>query len=384
MGTRNDDRTAVWLFVTALCVGGAEQTLIDIANNLDTDEYAVTVWTIFEAGPLESELYDAVDRRSLTSAGRVENGSVTDITDPLIYVTVPLSFCYAAATEGPDVIQSFLFFDNVLARLAGLVSPATVVTGVRSVPNDPDRLRAAVDRLTIGQSDHIVSNSEAGRELAIERGASPESVSVIRNGRDITTYRDADPEPVASELDIDDDELVVGTVGRLLERKGHFELVSAWATICERDVNARLVFVGDGKDRVEITAHAHELGCADSIEFLGTRRDVPSLLAAMDVFAFPSYFEGLPGAIIEAMAAGLPIVATPVDGTAELLDSYRTGLFVRPEDAAELTWAITRLLESPGLRESLGEAAQERAQTEFGIDSMVGEFEQLHRDLAPA
>ena len=150
------------------------------------------------------------------------------------------------------------------------------------------------------------------------------------------------------------------------------------------DVDARLVFVGDGEDRGELTAHARELGCADSIEFLGTRRDVPALLSAMDVFAFPSYFEGLPGALIEAMGAGLPIVATPVDGNGELLDSYRTGLFVPPADATELSWALTRLLESPALRDSLGEAAQERARAEFAVAEMVEQFDALHQDLAGA
>ena len=104
----------------------------------------------------------------------------------------------------------------------------------------------------------------------------------------------------------------------------------------------------------------------------------------MDVFAFPSYFEGLPGALIEAMAAGLPIAATPVDGNGEVLDSYRTALFVPPKDAIELRWALTRLLEAPALRESLGTAAQERAQEKFAVSQMVKQFDDLHRTLAAA
>ena len=130
-------------------------------------------------------------------------------------------------------------------------------------------------------------------------------------------------------------------------------------------------------------SHAREQGCADSVQFLGTRRDVPQLLAAMDVFAFPSHFEGLPGAVVEAMAAGLPVVATPVDGTAELLEAYRTGLFVRPKAPAELAWALTRLLDDPELREALGTAAQREAEAAFDIDTMVANFEALYREVGP-
>lgn len=378
-----DDRLSVWLCITALCVGGAEQTLVDLANGLDRDRYDVTVWTIFETGPLTDELATDVTVRSMTDRGVVENGSVTGVTTPLAYVAVVVRFCYAAAVECPDVVHSFLFFDNMLARLAGVWCPATVVTGVRSVPEEPDRLRAALDRLTVGLSDRVVSNSENGADLAVDRGAAPDAVSVVRNGRDVATYRDATAAAVEAELDIDGDELVVGTVGRVLERKGHFELVTAWADLQRRRPDARLLVVGDGEDRAAIEAHAREQGCADSVQFLGTRRDVPQLLAAMDVFAFPSHFEGLPGAVVEAMAAGLPVVATPVDGTAELLEAYRTGLFVRPKAPAELAWALTRLLDDPELREALGTAAQREAEAAFDIDTMVANFEALYREVGP-
>lgn len=370
--------TTVWFCVTALCVGGAEQTLVDLANGLTDREYEVTVWTIFDANPLAEELCSDVTVRSLSSAGRVENGAVTAVTNPLAYILVPVRFWYAAALERPDVIQSFLFFDNLLARSAGLVGPSTIITGVRAVPNDPDRLRAVLDRLTTPLSDVIVSNSEAGKALAVARGAAADRVAVIRNGRDISQYQQPKASTVEAELDVGDG-LVVGTVGRLLERKGHFELLTAWSQIHQTNSEARLVVVGDGPDRTALQQHAAGLGCADSVEFLGMRRDVPELLSVMDIFVFPSHFEGLPGAVIEAMAAGIPIVATPVDGTSELLESYRTGLFVPVDAADELAWALIRLLETPTLRDALGEAAQREAEQRFTIETMVDEFEDCYR-----
>lgn len=380
MAETTADRTTIWLFITALCTGGAERTLVDLANGLDEERYDVAVWTIFDATPLAAELRPGVTVRSLTSAGRVENDAVVGVRNPLAYVAVPVRFCYAAATERPDVIQSFLFFDNVLARLAGLLAPATIVTGVRAVPNDPSRVRALLDRATLPLSDVVVSNSGAGRDLAVARGADADRVRVIRNGRDVSRYQESHADALEAELDLDG-EPVVGTVGRLLERKGHFDLIAAWATLRRNGVDGRLLFVGDGADRAAIERRARELDCADSIDFLGTRRDVPALLSVMDVFAFPSHFEGLPGAVIEAMAAGLPIAATPVDGTAELLDGYRTGLFVPVEAPEELAWALTRLLETPALRESLGDAARSEAEERFTVESMVGEFEALYEEL---
>jgi glycosyltransferase involved in cell wall biosynthesis len=374
------DRTTLWLFITALCVGGAERTLVDLANELDGDRYEVTVWTIFATNPLASELRADVEVRALTDAGRFENGAVAGVHNPLAVLTAPVRFAYAAAVERPDVVQSFLLWDNVIARLAGIVSDATIVTGVRAVPEDPGRGRALLDRGTIRLSDVVVSNSRSGADLAVARGADPECVRVIRNGRDLSEYRSADADAVEAELGIEG-EPVVGTVGRLIERKGHYELLTAWATVREHVPDARLVVAGDGEERAALQEHARDCGCADSVEFLGTRRDVPALLSAMDVFVLPSHFEGLPGAVIEAMAAGLPIVATPVDGTAELLDGYRTGLFVPARDPAPLAWATIRLLQSADLRVRLGDDAQARAEAAFAVETMVDEFESLYADV---
>jgi glycosyltransferase involved in cell wall biosynthesis len=372
------DRT-LWFIITALTVGGAEQTLVDLANNVDADRYDVTIWTIFDTNPLAADLQSDVTVRSLTDKGRVENGYVVGATNPLVYLAAPLRFWYAAAVERPAIIQSFLLFDNVFARVAGLVCPATVVSGVRSVPNDRSLGRSVLDRATIGLSDIVVSNSEAGAAYAVELGADPERVRVVPNGRNVEQFRSADAADVRAELAIDDDELVVGTVGRLIERKGHAELITAWADVRTRVPNARLLVVGDGVQREALQAHAEALGCADSVEFLGRRDDVPELLAAMDVFAFPSHFEGLPGAVIEAMAAGCAIVATPVDGTTDLLDDYRTGLFVPVDSPEPLGWAISRLLESPQLRATLGDSARTEATAEYTVDTMVERFESVYR-----
>lgn len=371
--------TTLWYFIGALVVGGAERTLVDLASEVDHDEYDVTIWTIFSANPLESELSPEVTVRSLTDAGRLENGVIAGVETPFAYVLAPVRFWLAARREDPDIIQSFLFYGNVISRIAGLLCSATVITGVRSVPDSDPLARRLIDRATMSLSDGIVSNSTAGREFVIDRGADRDDVSVVYNGRDIETYRSAAPASMRDELDLPVEATIVGTVGRLLERKGHYDLLEAWSEVSTEIQDAHLVFVGDGPERTGLEQRAEELGCADSVHFLGTRQDVPALLNAMDLFAFPSHFEGLPGAVIEAMAAGLPIVATPVDGNSDLLDGYRSGLFVNVESPQQIAWATIRLLQNPDLAESLGAAATERASSEFTIASMVDGFESVYR-----
>ncbi|MBV0902737.1 glycosyltransferase [Haloarcula salina] len=371
--------TTLWYFIGALVVGGAERTLIDLANEVDHDEYDVTIWTIFSTNPLESELSPEVTVRSLTDAGRLENGVIAGVETPLAYVLAPIRFWLAVRREDPDIIQSFLFYGNVISRIAGLLCSATVITGVRSVPDSDPLARRLIDRVTMSLSDGIVSNSTAGREFVIDRGADRDDVSVVYNGRDIETYRTAEPAAVREELDLPAEATVVGTVGRLLERKGHYDLLDAWPEIGTEIPNAHLVFVGDGPERSGLERRAEELGCTETVHFLGTRQDVPALLNAMDLFAFPSHFEGLPGAVIEAMAAGLPIVATPVDGNSDLIEGYRSGLFVDVESPQQIAWATIRLDQNPDLAESLGSTAAERAAREFTIASMVDGFESVYR-----
>lgn len=377
----DDERTTVWLFITALVVGGAERTLVDLANGLDEETYDVTVWTIFNQNPIAADLSDHISVRTLNVRGQTTAGYVERAVQPVEYIRAPLQFIVAARREQPDIIHSFLYFDNIIARFAALTSSATVITGVRSVPKTEHILRMLLDRITLTLSDMIVSNSAAGAEFVIDRGAPEQQVTVIRNGRRIERFQQPSTNSSPSNPEMPSDAPVVGTVGRLIERKGCYDLITAWPRIRDRFPEARLVFVGDGPERAQIKEYAEHTACRDSITFLGIREDVPALLAWMDVFAFPSHYEGLPGALIEAMAAGLPIVTTPVDGNSELVSNYQTGLFVSPEKPEELAWAIIRLLEHQTLATTLGDAARERAENQFTIDRMVEEFEALYRQV---
>lgn len=359
-------RIRVWYLIGELRVGGTERTLVDLISGLDRDEFDPTVWTIAEPGPLASEVPDDVSIRSLGASNKLDGRA-------------PLRFVRELRDNRPDVLQSFLYFDNVLARLAGATSPeTTVVTGVREVPESMPRLRDIVDRLTLPLSDSIISNSRAGAEWVIDRGADPGIVDVIYNGRDVGRYDVPLPDGFRESLDIPPGP-VVGTVGRLVERKGHYDLLDAWPTVLEDYPNGQLVLVGDGPEREGLEDHAGGLGVESSVHLVGRRDDIPELLALVDVFAFPSHYEGLPGALLEAMCAGLPIVTTPVDGNSELVTDGEHGLYVPVKNPDALAGTLKELLDDSELALRLSEAARARAREQFSLDSMVEQFEDLYR-----
>jgi len=374
----------VWILVTALSVGGAERTIVDLANGVDHDRFEVVVWTIFDTNPLAERL-DGVTVRTLNV--RATHGDdpyeITGAVNPLMYVLAPLKFVFLVWSVKPDILHSFLLYDNLIARVAGLITPqTTVVTGERGFHNSMGRVLGTLDRATVSLSDLIVSNSKAGADYYADQGVARDDLRVIPNGRDLAAYRGASGDGIRVEFDVSSTASVVGTVGRLVKRKGHFDLLRAWPAIRKADPDAHLLIVGYGPERDALERLAADFGVADSIHFAGARDDVPELLNAMDIFVFPSHWEGLPGALQEAMAAGLPIVATRVTGTAELVSDGETGLLVPPEDPNALASATAQLLTDRTLARSLGDRAQTEAFEVYTLDRMVNKFEDLYDELA--
>ena len=363
---KTKDRTKVFYLIGSLDVGGAEKTLVDLVNNIDKLQYNPKIYTIKHTGAFYDEITDDVPVHSLNATSKID-------------IRAPIQFSRILREEKPDILQSFLFFDNSLARLTSVVSPKTsVITGVRSVPDRLPLLRDISDRGLQLLSDHIVSNSKAGAEWVIDRGADSNKVSVIPNGRDINKYASATASTkLINELNLFASP-IVGTVGRLLEIKGHFDMVHAWPDIIKKHPNAELLFVGEGPAREELEQLVIDLDISENVTFAGQRNDVPELLDLMDVFVFPSHYEGLPGALIEAMAAGLPIVTTPVGGIPELIENNANGIYVTPESPDSISEGIHNLLENKKLRVRLGEEAENVARDHYSLETMVAQFEDLY------
>ncbi len=242
----------------------------------------------------------------------------------------------------------------------------------------------SVERVIARMSRQVICVSHADRETGLQRGVLASATSaVIPNGIDPLRFS---PQPqvrarMRQELGIGPDEALFGVFGRLTRQKDQKSFLLAARRVLDRFAHARFMLVGDGEDRPMLAALAQELGLGDRVIFTGFRTDVPELLNAVDAFVLPSLWEGLPIALLEAMAVGVPVIASAVDGSAEVIQPGTSGLLVPPEDVASLAGAMGALLETPALAERLARAGLERARGRYGLEAMLRSTERMYGAL---
>ena len=267
---------------------------------------------------------------------------------------------------------------NLYGTLAGRLAGVPVVATVhgKNYYAEAGRRIAAMRLLPrLGASVVAVSN-DIRDYLERELGVHP--VRVIPNGIDVARYAGRDRAAARRALGIDPAARVIGAVGNLYAVKGHAVLLEAVAAL--RDPRLQVVIAGRGAEEEALRRHAQALGLGERLHLLGFREDVPLLLAAFDIYALPSFSEGQSLALIEAMAAGLPIVASRVGGNPELIADGEHGLLAPPGDAPGLAAALRRLVAAPELARALGAAAAARARLEFSLEAMVRRYRMLYAE----
>ncbi len=231
--------------------------------------------------------------------------------------------------------------------------------------------------------DMIVVVSQANRRFMIETfGQSIDyKIKVIANGINPNLYSDS--HNLAANHGITSDTLgqKVVVVAGLNNQKGHEYLFRSIPIVLRRIPNAKFILVGDGHLRSYLEDLASSLGITNAVTFMGFRSDVADIVRTSDLFVLPSIFEGMPLSVIEAMACSKAVVATNVDGTAELVADNVTGYLVAPRDTEQLAEKIIELLENTELRIQFGKAGKERAKKFFSADRMIQEYERLYKDL---
>ena len=271
-------------------------------------------------------------------------------------------------------------FGRVAARATGV---ALVLHEHFADPRMP-AYQGWADRALARWTDRAIAVSGSTRDFLVrERHVPAERVRVIWNGAPLLEFapvsRDRARE-VRATLGLPRDARVVGAIGRLNEQKGHRYLLEAAPAVLRAHPDARFLIVGDGDLAEPLRRQAQALGLADRLVFAGHRGNVPEMLGAIDVLCLPSLYEGTPLALFEAMAAGKAIVASAVDGCAEVLVDGTTGLLVPPRDPAALSEAVVRALAEPGLLERLETAARE-ASRDYDIDTTVRRIESLYDEV---
>jgi glycosyltransferase involved in cell wall biosynthesis len=245
------------------------------------------------------------------------------------------------------------------------------------------RRRVAM-RWAVRRSDALVAVSGAtAADLRQTLGLASTAVTVIPNG---VPFREGEREHVRQELGVAPNELLFVSVGNLYPVKGHMLLLKALASLHRsgRERPWRLAIAGRGEEEGPLRAYAAAEGLDGRVHLLGYRQDIPDILAAADLFVMPSLSEGLPLALVEAMSAGLPVVASEVGGIPEVVEHDHEALLVPAGEPEALAAALSRLMHDDAAREALGAAARRRALSDFGVRAMGDAYERLYRGKAVA
>lgn len=231
--------------------------------------------------------------------------------------------------------------------------------------------------------DRILCVSGTIREVLLRDGLPPELPRVVHSGIDPARLHGAPDrrEEHRREFRVPAGGALVGNVGHCADHKGQRFLVAAAPAVLERHPGTRFVIVGEGELLEDLRAQARGLGLAERVLFPGFRSDVPSLLRSFDLFAFPSHLEGLGTSVLDALAAGLPVVATTAGGIPEMIDDGVHGLLVPPRDPAALARALIALLDDPARARRLGDAGRARVLAEFTVERTVEKTLAEYREL---
>jgi len=273
-----------------------------------------------------------------------------------------------------DVIHCHGYKSTIYGYAAAKLSRVPLIATCHGWPGKSLALRFYywLDRVVLRSFDQVVAVSDRIQQSLEQAGLAPERIRIIANGVDIARF--AGPAPSRAEISGHPDFLRIGVVGRLAPEKGIPVLFQAAREILMQHPRTQFVLVGDGPDRAKLESLARELGIEDHVTFAGVCADMPTMYASFDIFVLPSLSEGMPLAILEAMAAGKAVVASRVGAISHLVISGQTGFTVEPRDVPGLRDSILRLMENQRLREQFGEEGRLLVTSHYSAEKMAKSY----------
>jgi glycosyltransferase involved in cell wall biosynthesis len=363
--------------ITRLPVGGAERLLVDVVRGLDPARFESIVCCIQDRGELAVEL----------EASGIAVHSLNRMRTKRFDWRAIGALAQLMRDQRIDVVHSHLYHANLYGRLAAWRARVPAVATVHNTYAKRKLHRELLNRWLAHISAKLIAVSENVRsDLMRYDGIPAQKIVVIHNGIDVgrvqtpITRREA-----RARLGLPDEAIALGCVARLEEQKGHRFLLEALAQLNDAQrggARFRVVLVGDGRLRAELEQRAAALGVAAWTMFLGTRHDVPDILKALDICVMPSLWEGLSVAMLEAMAAGLPLVISDVSGVSQVIGDDEYGIKVPVGNVPALAQTIRALADSPERRLALGAAARQRVLAKFSAQAMLAELSRLYEDVS--
>lgn len=356
---------------------GGEVYLLQLAHRLNRNRFSLEIVCPYD-GPFVQRLHQEGVAVSVVDLTRLASPSaIFRLRDLLVRKEAKIVQSHGARSN---------FYGRVAGRLAGV--PAIISTVHNSLYDYPvgrgrKALYLLMDRLTAPLAHRIVCVADSLAQDLIRRSRlDARQLQVIHNGIDLDRFnpRDVDGLRVRQQLGLPPGPLI-GMIGRMTPQKGHIYFLQAFARVRDRFPEARALIVGDGPLREELEGMARELKIEEGCIFTGVRSDIPELLSTLDVFVLSSVSEGLPYAVLEAMAMARPVVATRVSGLPEIIEDGVTGLLVPPRNPQALGAAVIGLLQDRDRAQKMGAAGRRTVEEKFGLDRMVQEIERLYEIL---
>jgi glycosyltransferase involved in cell wall biosynthesis len=343
--------------------GGTEHQMIELARRLDRAKFDVHLACFHKRG--------AWLPRAEAAASSISEFPISGFRRPST-VTQARRFSAWLTERGIAVIHTANLYANIFGLPAAAAAGVPVRIANRRGLNSSRTIgQIALQRAAYSCAHVVVTNSRAAADRLRHEQVSNDRIRVVPNGIDTSLYAARpDRRPIRR----------IVTVANLRKEKAHEVLLEAAAMVVRRFADIELLFVGDGSRRAELEAIARRHGVERHTRFLGHCDDVPAILSSSDLFVLPSRSEALPNAVLEAMAAGLPVIAMRVGGIPEIVDHQRTGVLVGPDDARALGFAMLDLIQWPEHAYALGDKARASIARDYSFDRMVAAFEDLYLD----
>ena len=352
--------------------GGKENGIVNLVNRLDPDRFECYVIT-FMPGGMHSQRIDPARCRLIPLGQKHGN-------DLRYYFRLARAFRRHRIDIAHTHSWGTLVEGLVAARLARV---PVLIHGEHGTMMTDTRWHVWVQRLCWGAADQVVSVSEVLRHQLAETIGFPEPrIRVLPNGVDLERFHLRDDRAgIRRRFGLPADGFLIGTVGRLVPVKAYPVLLEAFDKLHRLAPHAHLAIAGDGPLEPELRGWVAEHHLEGRVHFLGFRTDVEDLLGVLDIFALTSDSEGMSNTVLEAMASSVPVVATRVGGTPEIVRDGETGILVPARDSAALASAVLDLQANSDRRRSMGEAGRARVVSEFSLERMVQRYEQLYGEV---
>jgi len=366
----DENRIRILFVIATLDRAGAESQLTYLATRLNKERFYPYVAALTRGGPLEERLKAAdVEYSILKKRFKLDFTCIRRLRNLI-------------RQKDFHIVHTWLFTSNTFGRAAAIKARVPIIIASERC-EDPWKtfIHKAIDRRLARRTSVIVANAQAVKRFYVEEiGISPNLITVIPNGIEVKEAPKIDQGKLRKELGVPEGAPLVGTVARLSQQKGIDWLLRALIITREVLPETHLLIVGEGKERERLEHLARVLKMEKYVKFLGERADVPAILQVLDCFVLSSLWEGMPNSILEAQAAGVPVVTTDAGGASELVSHWETGIVVPKSDPLALGHGIVKVFLYPDEVRRMVQKAKRRV-ADFSIEKMVARYEDLYSSL---